>query len=483
MPSGKSTDPLHLLLVELDQAGLKWAIWKGLAELKQGFGGSGDLDILCAEDNETELRELVARLGWFQADWKRRPSRRIAHYFIYDGQDDFFHLHLYFGVTTGESGLKEYELPLEKLILDGRVFDPELSVWLPQPEVLHGLFVLRHFLKGGSFISSMVYRLELDSYRREWEFLQSRGAGLQPISVFQVLEIPNLMIPPGEFVPGRFSQSRRVRKSLRRFLRYPAWSLPPRRIIQLFTLLLRRILGSRGRFLFPDGLVLAFTGPDGSGKSTALFEVKRIFSKKFRVSLFHLGKPLGRGGLPSLMSSLVQKFSNTLDQSAARNVPTKSGKPSLPLALAAVALAGARALKSRQAVRAARGGVLVLADRWPALTGSVDAPRLEAGGATGTPIWWLSRVEFYLYAKVRPADVAALFRVTIENVLTRIGLRDGNDPRLEAGARERYRLSRNISVVSKRRVLFSNNGPTVAGVRRLVVFIQKELSGRRLDDR
>lgn len=64
MTSSNSKTPLHLLLFELDQAGVRWAIWKGLAELDKGLGGSGDLDILCAEDDQAELRELLGRLCW-----------------------------------------------------------------------------------------------------------------------------------------------------------------------------------------------------------------------------------------------------------------------------------------------------------------------------------------------------------------------------------------------------------------------------------
>ena len=168
-----ASNSFRVLCSELDNTGLKWAVWKGLSEIDRGLSGAGDLDILFAARDEPQVRQLLSSLGWFQADWKKKPVSQIAHFFSYNGHRGFFHLHAYFGITTGESGLKEYRFPLENLILDSRVLDPSVGLWTAQSDVLRQLFQLRRLLKAGSLLSRAIYRRELTQYRREWEVLSA----------------------------------------------------------------------------------------------------------------------------------------------------------------------------------------------------------------------------------------------------------------------------------------------------------------------
>ena len=476
MPAASPTSSFQLLFSELDKSGIRWAVWKGLSEINDGLSSRGDIDVLCAQDDEADVRQLLSDLGWFQADWKRKPSRRVVHFFQYEGDSGFFHLHLYFGITTGESGLKEYVFPFTDSVLETRVFDSALGVWVAHSGVLKQLFVLRHFLKGGSILSRLVYKRELEAYRREWALLRVRADDQSLVNLFEILGIPPLVIDDDRLIMPRFSQSFRIRNSLRRYLRFPVWSLPFIRVSEFSRIAARRIRRSRGRFLFPGGLVLAFIGPDGSGKSSQISAVKEIFMKDFLVSTFHLGKPWRPLG--KIVSRLPQSklFSRSRTLAVPRVAKLEVRGIAAPAAIKALLLAVSRVIVSKIAVRVAQRGTLVLSDRWAAITGQIDAPRLPDFEQASPLFRGLSRIEMSLYEKIPTADVAIFLNVSIEKVLDRVQARDGNTEQIIWMAEKRYEQSAGIQTVSKKRVSISNDGSPVVATRNAIRLIEKELS-------
>jgi thymidylate kinase len=123
-----------------------------------------------------------------------------------------------------------------------------------------------------------------------------------------------------------------------------------------------RAVGERRR-LNGEGLVIAFIGPDGSGKSTVSKAILDLLAKKVDVEQMYLGS--GRGGRPGALRRALEiaRF-------------RKLGGPFN--VLWALSLAREKRGRLRRIVRWRQSGIIVICDRYPqsAVEGYNDGPLL-----------------------------------------------------------------------------------------------------------
>ncbi|MBV5337582.1 MAG: hypothetical protein J0653_06450, partial [Deltaproteobacteria bacterium] len=133
----------------------------------------------------------------------------------------------------------------------------------------------------------------------------------------------------------------------------------------------------RGMILQSGGYVIAFVGPEATGKSTLLTATKRWLGEHFVIEQIHAGKPKSTPltMLPNALSPLLRSALPTYRPSKVVTQQTSTEKSQkapevypLITAIRSVLLAyDRRALLSRAFARAANGNI-VLCDRYPSMS-------------------------------------------------------------------------------------------------------------------
>ena len=283
----------------------EYVSWKNNHELTEVLSGRSDLDILVRGVSEQHFDDLASAAGWIKFENRLARFPHVAHYFRCDGER-IFHIHTYFQVVTGESWIKEFLLPLDDFLFDrsARCAETGINVLVPEAQAL--VFLLRHFLKNGSFSSRLVYARELDSYRREWASL---GVDVSDVSASNLFPI-NTWAPKSGLCNGfeqpSFMAARAFRRSMRRYLRFKLPVLSIRRLWSFSRRFANKALLQRRKSFAHSGVVVALSGADGVGKSTMLGGLVENFSVEFDCRTVSLGKP---------QSFLIQRLQERLSPS------------------------------------------------------------------------------------------------------------------------------------------------------------------------
>ncbi len=167
----------------------------------------------------------------------------------------------------------------------------------------------------------------------------------------------------------------------------------------------------KGRGGTGGGLLIAFVGCDGSGKSTMVGETRAFLAPKLDVFPMYLGSGDGSSSLLRKPMKVVRDVAfgpsrnkGTIAKKAEVGA-SHPGAMSAAKALWAVTLAAEKNRKLRQVMRARTRGMVVICDRWPQMqfAGELDGPRLThwADGAA-----WQRRLAAY---ELRPYELARRF--------------------------------------------------------------------------
>jgi thymidylate kinase len=189
------------------------------------------------------------------------------------------------------------------------------------------------------------------------------------------------------------------------------------------------------------GAVIAFVGPEATGKSTLLAEAKNWLGEHLVVEQIHAGKPrstvltaIPNLLLPALRYLLPTYRSTQVETRRVANEEAGGSKDVFPLifGIRSVLLAyDRRALLSRAFSRASNGSI-ILCDRYPSLSKeSPDGSQLQnfAVSPNRYPIQhFLARIEKRLYQEIPPPDLVISLHVPMEVALMRNKTRGKEEP-------------------------------------------------------
>jgi len=507
------------LINALNQQGIRYCHWKSnkaLAEAemaktlpasnpKQQPQGAvaeeeNDLDLLIDRRSLACMEEILLRQQFKRATvkWGTDPQS-IYHYYAPDWQrGNLAHLHLFSSVITGESFVKSHLLPFEEMLLE-------------QPEVIDGIYVanrsaelvlffVRNCIKYGSWLDLLYLQRDPDAVRAELAWLREGSTLAKATDLLRTycpvideetfIEGLSLFAEPGNIL-AKIWFAKRVRRALRVYAK-----LPRHRQIAAYGSLfwqyaLRRLARQRrNKSLASGGAVVAFVGPEATGKSTLVAESKRWLGGAFAVRDIHAGKPPSTwltfplNGVVPLLRKLTPEFrtnriaghipdgpnkatvrapstpgasttgtsttgASTTGASATGTSAKRIGSPTALLyAVRAVAVAWDRRALLLNARRLAAQGEIVICDRYPSeMIGAMDSPRLEAeptaSGLLPTLYNRLAKVEARLYRQIPPPDMVIKLSVSIETAKQRNRDRIKDTKESDAYVESRHRQVRN----------------------------------------
>jgi thymidylate kinase len=362
----------------LDAAGIAYCHWKSNENLRASVEGRADLDLLFDPAKEPETRALLKQVGF--------TAFRAAEHRSYRGIEDFVgidphegrlvHVHAHFRLMLGETGLKSYELDWTPRLLARREWDDGCQIYRSNAACELLLLFLREAIKLDRRRIRHLADGRDGGAAREFAWLKQRVspgalsdeavvlAGAEFLSPIELLYREGIsaetLLPLRKLIEERLGKSRHYSRA------GAALELLRRRFVTQAVRRARRLglraVGERRR-LNGEGLVIAFIGPDGSGKSTVSKAILDLLAKKVDVEQMYLGS--GRGGRPGALRRALEiaRF-------------RKLGGPFN--VLWALSLAREKRGRLRRIVRWRQSGIIVICDRYPqsAVEGYNDGPLL-----------------------------------------------------------------------------------------------------------
>lgn len=451
---------LSSLFERLDAAGVRYCHWKSNWALAETLEGKTDLDLLVSREDAPSYRRILDDLGFRPAVLHgAAPFPAVEHDLTLDDTTGaLVHVHSYYRVISGGSLAKNYLLPLEEMLLGDVRREAGINVPSRGAELI--VFVLRMSLKHATTAELVLVSRDWESVRREAAWLVTHDARTEAEALLPVW-LP--FLDPGLFaaaldaltapasVARRVIVGRRVRAALRPYARRGrgrAWLAE----VGAFTdKALARSRGSRKR-LSPaaGGAVIAFVGPEATGKSTLLADAERWLGAYFTVRRVHAGKPpstfltvVPNLLLPALRSLFPGQRSTRVTAGLVSGVeervaPARARKEfPLLFGIRSVLLAHDRRILLTRAYASAANGAIVLSDRYPSVErGAVDGAQLGHDQAPeGAVRRRLAALEARLYRDIPPPDFVVYLTAPLEVALERNRERGKSEP-------ESYLLSR-----------------------------------------
>jgi hypothetical protein len=441
------------LFRELEREGVVYCHWKSNEHLAEGLRGETDLDILVAREHRAVAESVLGRCGF-----KRfQPTPLMAYPAIEDyialdpDTARLVHCHTHFRLVAGEQHLKGHRLPWEHVLLSRRVRDPKSGVYVSDPstEMLILLVRLATKLRWRDSVLAAVGRPYFrNGYAREYEWLRERIDPIDCVELCRELLGEDAVLAFRELLDGPvtlrsvrrfraaaklplslFRSHGRVGGRILRWTRELAWIAAGVNRRQL------RVASPLRRTIPSGGLVVAFIGPDGSGKSTVTRAVANAFARKVDVVLIYFGSGDGPSSLLRWPLRIVRRLLERAgilkraggvrsDRRDGDGAPRRGALLSVARAVWALVLSLEKRRRLRTSWKARNRGLLVVSDRYPQaqIAGFNDGPLLSHLASHRRPLLrriarWERRP--YEWAERYPPDVVIKLVVSQETALRR----------------------------------------------------------------
>ncbi|WP_373050353.1 hypothetical protein [Thalassovita aquimarina] len=433
------------LFGRLHAADLRYCHWKSNEHLDAAVHGQTDLDVLVEQRRGDDLQRILAESGFrrFQATALTAYPAVEDYLGLDEATGTLVHLHLHHRLTLGQKHLKGYRLPWEAQALATRRLDPDHGVYATAPEMELVLLLVRDALKRRLRTRvAAVLRPEAGNgdFAREFDWLVERTEADAVVSLAIELIGPAVEEPlrrilaGGARHPDRAAFAAAVRSALRPHRTFGAVSAALRMKVREGYWILGGLSRRWFHWAIPlrrtsprGGVVIAFLGSDGSGKSTLREDTVSWLGQKLDVVPIYFGSGDGPGSLLRLPLQIARRL---VDKRAPSGTPSQRRKGwrgrlrAIALIPWALSLGLEKRAKHRRMIRARNRGMVVVCDRYPQdqFQGFNDGCLL--GGLAASPsrlVRALAKWEARIYADARrsPPDVVIKLIASPEVALSR----------------------------------------------------------------
>ena len=347
---------------------------------------------------------------------------------------------------------KEYELKIDDWLIQNRIYSNEFGLWVLNRKSQAYLFLIRHLLKGYSLSSRYLYKKDIISYMLEWKYCQISLSEPFSHDKYDLNSfLGKLGISSNQFKSPSIYNSLKFRLINAKLLRISLYLLPFLRLINFYRRFANKIYYKRKKLFPRKGLIIAFSGPDGSGKSTMMNELNDSLGSFITVKKFHLGRPQGK--ILSYLNDFLfprKSFRKVKYPITTVRSPIKS--------LKAVLLSLIRFYVAYKANYFASKGYLVLSDRWPTnITGKMDGPRISLEIGLPVIIRLLRKLETLIYNSIPRVDVCYIFQIPLETAIYRNKFRVKKGKETDDEIINRYKDNFSIKPIAQKIVNFQNS--------------------------
>lgn len=439
MEHKKFSKPTIELFNQWNDKNIVYCHWKSSDHLEASFLAQTDLDVLVGRTSANEAIRIALDCGFVElksSHFRGYPS--VRDFVQYDAElHRWVHLHFHTQLECGDRWVKAYHLPIEDLVLKNRVKHKEYNLWniAPDYELLILIFRMNAKFKKNWLMDKKI--------QEEIKYIQS-VANLYPSSIHEDLQhylskegfalFDSLFAGNQEFSKLKIREFRREFK-VRPFLRMSRsrffFLSKLRYTYRVYTEVNRRyfkVYKSGRRTMLTGGLIFAFIGIDGSGKSSGIKRVEKFFAFHSNVQRNFLGSGKSGASLPRKLIMNVFGFKakfkghKELKKQAVQEPSKTSKKASKSLKKPPIYYLIWNWMctvdRARQINRIRRGlanGKLVFVDRWlqDNLEKGVDGPRLSAylnyGGLTEK----IARKEHQVYQEIKTIPLHKIIKLNI----------------------------------------------------------------------
>ena len=460
------------LLERLHSERIMYCHWKSNNTLEGSLLGMIDLDLLVDPTASSALTKALSDVGFKPLVATPCLAHPAIHSFL--GLDrstgSLAHVHVYYRLITGEGHLKGYHLPWERVVLSTRRVDPRSGAYVADPNVEALLYMVRVALRWRAMDRLFVlmgWSGVRQSTIREFQWLHERVDMVRLTALCQCLlgqDTGRRLIAAFEDFPST--------RSLVAFRKHLVTTLHPHRrfgaIAAVWHRWLREFCWLRGKLSLEvlrtsvsftrmpatGGLLVAFIGVDGSGKSSLVKKVVAWLAWKVDVSPMYFGSGDGpasvlRWPLQVLARALRPRSRRRARAYGAANAGSRRDEAlweALGRVIWALTLSYEKRRKLRWAWHAHERGMVVVCDRFPQnqVNGFMDGPLLSHW--LGHRLWWLrvlarwERVP-YDWAEAHPPDLVVHLDVSPEVAHRRKPDMSLDDIRRRANAVQTLRFS------------------------------------------
>ena len=324
----------------LEEDNIRYVHFKSNSSLSESFKGRGDFDVLVERqrlrENEQILLSLKAK-RFNPMKYGNYPG--VDNWLLFDEDTGIlYHLHMHYQLCTGKELVKDYVIPWDELLFSTRVKDAEFDIYTSSPELEYLLLNVRIILKskGKDKISSTLgsfclypslkkernHLYEIISWEKIEAYCETLISAPNCQAFLEILKKPQLK--------GRdfLNLNRIVRFELRncRRMNGTAAALQSSRLRlekRADQLLSRKLNICRmiKKSTLSGGLIIAFVGVDGAGKSTTTQEITSWLAHKTECNRFYMGTGDGR---ITLFATLVKGLKGNMKRVTSGEKKTQS---------------------------------------------------------------------------------------------------------------------------------------------------------------
>jgi len=442
--------PILLNLIErLAEKKVSYCHWKSNYHLNYALAGIEDWDVLISTEDFHIFTSIITAVGFKPALTSNDAGQfGIYHFYGLDiATGKLVHIHAYSRVLSGDSLVKSYCLPVEKMLLDNLRFDDFMPVPCKEADLL--VFLIRNALKGLSPIDMYMQRNDSDQMLEELVWL-SEGLDKRKFECLQLDYFPEMSskilfvfldyIRAQKYSIGRYYTAWKISSSLKRYRRMSEFSTQFLTVKILLPLVFRKFIWKTKYMRFQNGgKIIVLVGPQAVGKSTVAMALTSWIGQEFEVSSIHVGKPPAtiltspvRIILPMLRKMLPSQRSTEIEKKLENN-SNKSASVSFLHIIRKLVLAYERKKVLQFIFRSAARGSIMVCDRYPSQkVGAVDGASFDntlIKSQRSSLKRFLMRCESRIYESVNSPDLILSLTVDVDEAVRRAEIRDKVGPR------------------------------------------------------